>query len=194
MLKWAHGILSLALILSSAVGVHANDIPRNKQTKLGLYVTAAEAADMLSDKDVLFVDIRSRAEVTFLGLPKRVDVHIPYMVMPMMASFNKDKGVYDLEINSDFPRDFKNYAQAHGVSPDAPIILMCRSGSRSARAADVLADMGYTQVYSLIDGYEGDKAKHGPGKGQRRVNGWRNAGLDWSYTETPDQVYPADRF
>jgi len=194
MLKFSTGILSLAIILSSAVVGHAKDIPEKKQTKLGLYVTAAEAADMLSNEDVLFVDIRSRAEVAFLGLPNRVDVHIPYMVMPMMASFNEDKGVYDLEINSDFPLDFKNYAEAHGVSSDAPIILMCRSGSRSARAADLLADMGYNQVYSLIDGYEGDKAKDGPGKGQRMVNGWRNAGLDWSYTEAPEQVYPADRF
>ncbi len=149
---------------------------------------------MLSNEDVLFVDIRSRAEVAFLGLPTRVDVHMPYMVMPMMAYFNEDKGVYDLEINPDFPNDFKSYADEHGVSSDTPIILMCRSGSRSARAADLLANMGYTQVYSLVDGYEGDKAKDGPDQGQRLVNGWRNAGLGWSYTETPNQVYPADRF
>ncbi|OSQ42662.1 hypothetical protein MGEO_20370 [Marivita geojedonensis] len=187
-------MLSVALILSSAVGVQANDIPKNKQTKLGLYLTAAEAGDMLANEDVLFVDIRSRAEVAFLGLPKQVDVHIPYMVMPMMAAFNEEKGVYDLELNPDFPVDFKSYAEAHGVSSDSRIILMCRSGSRSARAADLLADMGYTQVYSLIDGYEGDKAKEGPGKGQRLVNGWRNAGLEWSYKQTPQQVYPADLF
>lgn len=194
MLKFSHGILSVALVLSSAVGVQANDIPKNKQTKLGLYLTAAEAGDMLANEDVLFVDIRSRAEVAFLGLPKQVDVHIPYMVMPMMAAFNEEKGVYDLELNPDFPVDFKSYAEAHGVSSDSRIILMCRSGSRSARAADLLADMGYTQVYSLIDGYEGDKAKDGPGKGQRLVNGWRNAGLEWSYKQTPQQVYPADLF
>lgn len=194
MLKFSHGILSVALVLSSAVGVQANDIPKNKQTKLGLYLTAAEAGDMLANEDVLFVDIRSRAEVAFLGLPKQVDVHIPYMVMPMMAAFNEEKGVYDLELNPDFPVDFKSYAEAHGVSSDSRIILMCRSGSRSARAADLLADMGYTQVYSLIDGYEGDKAQDGPGKGQRLVNGWRNAGLEWSYKQTPEQVYPADLF
>lgn len=194
MLKFSHGILSVALVLSSAVGVQANDIPKNKQTKLGLYLTAAEAGDMLANEDVLFVDIRSRAEVAFLGLPKQVDVHIPYMVMPMMAAFNEEKGVYDLELNPDFPVDFKSYAEAHGVSSDSRIILMCRSGSRSARAADLLADMGYTQVYSLIDGYEGDKAQDGPGKGQRLVNGWRNAGLEWSYKQTPQQVYPADLF
>jgi len=49
-------------------------------------------------------------------------------------------------------------------------------------------------VFSLVDGYEGDKAKEGPDQGQRLVNGWRNTGLDWSYSEAASQVYPADRF
>jgi rhodanese-related sulfurtransferase len=194
MYRLSHLLLLAAFIFSSAVAAQADGIPEKKQTKLGLYVTAAEAGNMLSDENVLFVDIRSRAEVAFLGLPTRVDVHMPYMVMPMMAAFNEDKGVYDLELNPDFPTDFQSYAEEQGVAADTPIIVMCRSGSRSARAADLLADMGYTQVYSLIDGYEGDKAKEGPGAGQRLVNGWRNAGLDWSYTEAASQVYPADRF
>jgi len=194
MFSFSHSLLSAAFIFSTAVAAQADGIPESKQTKLGLYVTAAEAANMLSNEDVLFVDIRSRAEVAFLGLPTRVDVHMPYMVMPMMASFNEDKGVYDLELNPDFPTDFQSYAEEHGVTADSPIIVMCRSGSRSARAADLLADMGYTQVFSLVDGYEGDKAKEGPDQGQRLVNGWRNTGLDWSYSEAASQVYPADRF
>ena len=194
MLNLCNSLISVAFIISSGVAVQADDLPKKKQTKLGLYVTAAEAADMLSKEEILFVDIRSRAEVKFLGIPKQVDVHIPYMVMPMMASFNAKKGTYDLEINPNFLTDFQSYAEEHGVTSETPIILMCRSGSRSARASDLLADSGYTQVFSLVDGYEGDKLKAGPGEGQRLVNGWRNAGLEWSYKETPEQVYPADRF
>lgn len=186
-------VLAFAFVIVSAVSAAAGDLPKNKQTKLGLYLTSSEAVEMLAKGDALFVDVRSRAEVAFLGLPKQVDVHIPYMVLPMMASFNRKKGTYDLEINPDFPTDFKEYAQAHGVSPDTPIILMCRSGSRSARAADLLTDMGYRQVYSVIDGYEGDKAGDGPRKGQRVVNGWRNAGAEWSYKIAETQVYPVDK-
>lgn len=186
-------LVSLAIAAFSTQIVNADGLPKSKQTKLGLYVNAEEAAQMGKDQEVLFIDVRSRAEVAFLGLPTAVDVHMPYMVMPMMASFNTEKGTYDLELNPDFLSNFKDYAAENGVSPDTPIILMCRSGSRSARAADLLADIGYTQVYSLVDGYEGDKAKEGPHKGQRMVNGWRNAGLQWSYKETPEQVYPDDR-
>ena len=185
--------VSIAIAAFSTQIAYAEGLPKSKQTKLGLYVTAVEAAEMKENQDALFIDIRSRAEVAFLGLPTAVDVHMPYMVMPMMASFNMDKGAYDLEMNPDFLSVFKAYAAENGVSADSPIILMCRSGSRSARAADLLADIGYTQVYSLVDGYEGDKAKGGPNKGRRNVNGWRNAGLQWSYKETPQQIYPDDR-
>lgn len=185
-------ILSVVLFSSAAFSVVAGDIPEKKQTRLGLYLTASEAHEMLSSGDAVFVDVRSRAEVAFLGIPKRADIHIPYMVMPMMAVFNEDKSTYDLEINPDFPTDFQEYAAQRGVTLNTPIILMCRSGSRSARAADLLADLGYTTVYSVVDGYEGDKAKSGSGAGQRVVNGWRNAGLEWSYEIAPRQAYPTD--
>ena len=186
-------LVSLAIMTFSAQLVNADGLPKSKQTKLGLYVNAEEAARMGEDQKALLIDVRSRAEVAFLGLPTAVDIHIPYMVMPMMASFNPERGSYDLEMNPDFLSSFKEYAAERGISQDAPIILMCRSGSRSARAADLLADIGYTQVYSLVDGYEGDKAKDGPHKGQRVVNGWRNSGLEWSYKVTAEQVYPDDR-
>lgn len=64
---------------------------------------------------------------------------------------------------------------------DARIILSCRSGDRSARAADLMAKSGYTNVWSAIEGFEGDKAKDGPSKGKRTVNGWKNANLPWTY-------------
>ena len=57
------------------------------------------------------------------------------------------------------------------------VILVCRSGERSARAADVLAKAGFTQVYNVVEGFEGDYGK----TGRRDVNGWKNAGLPWTY-------------
>ena len=69
------------------------------------------------------------------------------------------------------------------------VILICRSGDRSARAADLLANAGYTQVYSITDGFEGDAAKDGPQAGQRIVNGWKNAGLPWTYKLEKQKMY-----
>ncbi len=41
-----------------------------------------------------------------------------------------------------------------------PILTVCDNGSRAKRAANILADMGYTDVYALIGG----------------INSWRAAG------------------
>ena len=76
-----------------------------------------------------------------------------------------------------------------GLGKDDTVILMCRSGSRSAKAANMLDEAGYTKVYNLVDGYEGDKAKEGPTRGQRTVNGWKNAGLPWTYLLDKDYMY-----
>jgi rhodanese-related sulfurtransferase len=72
---------------------------------------------------------------------------------------------------------------------DARIILSCRSGDRSARAADLMAKSGYTNVWSAIEGFEGDKAKDGPSKGKRTVNGWKNANLPWTYDLDKDKAF-----
>jgi rhodanese-related sulfurtransferase len=62
---------------------------------------------------------------------------------------------------------------------------MCRSGDRSARAVDALANAGFTNVYSQIDGFEGDLSKDG----RRDVNGWKNAGLAWTYKLDKGKLY-----
>jgi rhodanese-related sulfurtransferase len=67
---------------------------------------------------------------------------------------------------------------------------MCRSGDRSARAADDLTTAGFTQVYSVVDGFEGDLAKDGPNAGRRAVNGWKNKALPWGYTLDKAKLTP----
>lgn len=183
-------LLSLVFFVTSSFAEDA--VSANKATKAGLYLTAAESGEMLKDPDVILIDVRSRAEVAFLGIPKRTNVNIPYMTMPMVAEYDSEDQGYLLEINPDFPMVFQKFISAKELSADSKFILMCRSGTRSARAADLLYDMGYKNVYTIIDGFEGDKVAEGPLKGQRMKNGWKNAGLEWTYKISPDQVYPDD--
>ena len=70
-----------------------------------------------------------------------------------------------------------------------PIILMCASGSRSPVAAGDLYDAGYQKVYFQVEGFEGIKAKQGPDKGKRVVNGWKNSGLPWGYHLKTEKMY-----
>ena len=75
--------------------------------------------------------------------------------------------------------------------PTDTILVMCRSGGRSAAAVNILAKAGYKQVYNIVDGFEGDDLNT-PGShnnGRRLVNGWKNAGLPWTYTLDPELAY-----
>ena len=40
-------------------------------------------------------------------------------------------------------------------------MVMCRTGRRSALAASLSAGFGFAQVYSVIDGFEGDAGQEG---------------------------------
>ena len=70
------------------------------------------------------------------------------------------------------------------------ILAMCRSGGRSAMAVNLLAQAGFTKVYNIIDGMEGDAVKdpHSVFVGQRLVNGWKNSGCPWTYELTGDRL------
>jgi rhodanese-related sulfurtransferase len=159
----------------------ATQVPEKKRTRLGLYLSAAEAYDVARREKVLFIDTRTRAEVTFLGMPTVADVNIPYMEMDVFHGWDDQKGTYKLEPNAAFVPAVDRQLARKGLDRSAKIIVMCRSGDRSARATDLLAQSGFTNVWSIVDGFEGDLAKDGPDAGRRAVNGWKNAQLPWSY-------------
>ena len=176
-------------VLASAI--EAEKVPENKRTALGLYLTAREASELKAAQSqaILFVDVRSRAEATFLGMARDVDVLIPYQDFNgETAPWDAKAGTYGLEANLDFLPMLEKAMQARKLGKDSPIVLMCRSGARSATAATLVARYGYSKVYSVVDGYEGDVAKDGPRAGQRAINGWRIEGLPWSYKLSADKV------
>ena len=68
------------------------------------------------------------------------------------------------------------------VRKKAHLIFMCRSGStRSTPAANTFFDNGYANVYYMVDGFEGGKAKDGSHLGARVADDWKNAGLPWGW-------------
>lgn len=75
--------------------------------------------------------------------------------------------------------------------PTDTIFAMCRSGGRSAQTVDMLAEAGFSAVYNIIDGFEGDKVDDAGSyyDGKRMRNGWKNSGAPWTYGLNADQVY-----
>ncbi len=161
------------------------------RTPQGLSVSAAQAYEQLQalGERALFIDIRTRAEVAFLGMPTDADANIPYMTAGNFDEWDEAEQTFKLRPNSEFTSRVSDLAQVRGLDQDAPIYLICRSGSRSAKAANILDLAGYRKVYTITDGYEGAKAEYGLRKGERVVNGWKNAGLPWSYRLNKTAMY-----
>jgi len=181
----------LLTISATTYAIQDSDLPAKKQTDLKLYATASEAYNMINKEreKTLFVDIRTRAEVNFLGTATMIDANIPYMTPDMWSDWDEKKNNFKLAPNSDFLSAIDTRLKTKGLNKNDTIVLMCRSGSRSSKAANLLKKAGYTNVYTIVDGYEGDKARKGEHKGQRVVNGWRNSDLPWSYKLEKSKMY-----
>ena len=128
------------------------------------HLFAKEAARLLHDNPAaLFIDCRSDAEFRFVGHPVGA-LNIPW---------NDGPG---WEINPFFADQVKMLA---GDAYLGPIILICRSGDRSADAGKTLEANGFSRVFAVLHGFEG-----GVGNNFQRggVNGWRFDGLPWQFT------------
>ncbi len=160
------------------------ELPEKKQTTLGLYLSSTDAMVALdADPTILFVDVRDPIEVNFVGHPEPVDAIIPFQLFKL--EFDEKKGAYKGVPNEDFVNNVDALVAREGLGKTHPVFVMCRSGGRSANAANTLAKAGYDNVWSLVEGFEGDKDK----AGMRTVKGWRNTGLPWKYELTPKQAW-----
>lgn len=187
------GVMVL-LVSGGAYAVDPASVPKAKQTKPGLYLTARETMELVgkNPSGVLFLDVRTPAEVMFIGMPTSTDANVPYMLTPEFPVWDAAKSTLKLEANPDFVAAVRRRLAAKELTPDSPVVLMCRSGDRSAAAVNLLADSGFKTVYTVVDGFEGDVAKDGPTAGQRTVNGWKNAGLPWSFKLDKAKMYRLD--
>jgi rhodanese-related sulfurtransferase len=123
----------------------------------------AEAFELLQlDPRVRMVDVRTRAEIDWVGRPTLDGAqyaHIEWIRYPGSVP------------NAEFIEQLKQVANS-----DTPILFLCRSAARSKLAAVVAQRAGFTQAFDLLEGFEGDK----DGQGHRKtVSGWCFRGLPW---------------
>jgi rhodanese-related sulfurtransferase len=118
-----------------------------------------EAFEFLKQNpNAIFIDCRSEMEYLFVGHPKG-SILVPWNDGP------------NWEVNPDFVAHVKKAA-----SVDRPIVLICRSGNRSIDAGRALEEAGFTKVWNVLHGFEGelDEQHHRGSK-----SGWRYEGLPW---------------
>ncbi len=126
-------------------------------------------ARLKQDAGAVLVDVRTRAEWTFVGVPdlstlnKRV-LTVEWQTFP------------DNRVDPEFVEKLSGLLEGAGVSKDAELFFVCRSGARSHAAAAAMAGAGYMRCRNVADGFEGplDASQK---RGQ--VAGWKAAGLPW---------------
>lgn len=104
------------------------------------------------------LDVRTAEERCFVGRVAE-GLHVPWACG---TALNR---------NPRFVRDVEKL-----LPRDALVLLLCRSGKRSAQAAEALAKAGFVNVFNICEGFEGDLDDQGRRGGR---NGWRHAGLPW---------------
>ena len=164
------------------------EVPAKKQTTLGLYVTAQQAYEMwkADPATVNIIDVRTPEEYIFVGHAAMAR-NIPLLFIEYQWDTEKDEP--KIRPNPDFgPAVKSRYALADRL------FLMCRSGGRSALAVNALAQAGFTNVYNIVDGFEGDVvAEEGSlYLGKRMKNGWKNSGSPWTYDDDLDLLWMSE--
>jgi len=121
-----------------------------------------DASAFLHDNPhAVLVDCRSEIEYLFVGHPTGA-AHVAWNDGP------------DWDINPHFVGQVKKIA-----SMNRPVVLICRSGQRSIAAGVELEKAGFTEVYNVLEGFEGALDEN-----HRRgtLGGWRKEGLPWEQT------------
>lgn len=120
-------------------------------------VSPHDAWQLVHAQYAILVDVRTHEERKFVGYVEQ-SLHVPWATG---TSFNRN------------PRFVKELEKM--VSKEQVILLLCRSGNRSALAAAAATQAGFKQVYNILEGFEGEL----------NVDAQRNQGSGWKSYKLP---------
>lgn len=121
-------------------------------------LSPVEAWRLFSTGAAVLVDVRTGEERKFVGhVPG--SQHVAWMTGTSMTK------------NPRFVRELETKVKKHEV-----VLLLCRSGKRSADAAEAATKAGFADVFNVSEGFEGDLDDKGRRGG---LGGWRHCDLPW---------------
>lgn len=126
-------------------------------------------ARLSADKSAVLIDVRTRAEWAFVGVPDLTRIN----KQPLLVEWQTFP---DNRIDPIFSEKLAAALQSAGASKDSELFFICRSGGRSKMAAQVMADLGFSRCRNVAEGFEGalDADRH-----RGTTGGWKRAGLPW---------------
>ena len=121
----------------------------------------------------VLVDVRTRAEWSFVGVPDLSGTGRPLWLVEWA-------GFPAMARNPAFVDELMDHIRDEGQVPEQ-LLFLCRSGARSMAAARTvaaaLAAKGVAaQCTNVAEGFEGDLDSEGH---RGRLNGWKVRGLPW---------------
>ena len=167
-----------AISQAAAVEIRSSVNPATLKTSKTIstkrYLTSQDAYQLLTENpEVVFIDVRDPVEISLSGRPEFLDAVVPVKIQSV--EFDSSIEQFVLKDNPDFLDQMKVVMKRERKAKDDLIIVTCGSGMRSAIAAQQLIDAGYTNVWHIPDGYDGDDRP-----GINTKNAWRLAGLPWT--------------
>lgn len=126
------------------------------------HLLPVEAQAYLQDHpEALFLDVRMELEYLYVGHPPGI-VHVAWYEYP--------------EMQPDVERFVAQVRREAGGDLGKPLVLLCRSGTRTVAAGQALEAAGFAEVVNIVHGFEGDPDENFQ---RGRLNGWRHDGLPW---------------
>ena len=145
--------------IAETVLEHARQRARQEGLAYAGGIGPVDAWSLVTRGRAVLVDVRSAEERTFVGQVP-AGIHVAWATG---TSLNR---------NPRFVRELEAK-----VRKDVVIVFLCRSGKRSALAAEAAAKAGFTHAFNILEGFEGDL----DAAGQRgHLGGWRVHGLPWT--------------
>lgn len=128
-------------------------------------------AALRSDRRTVLIDVRTRAEWAFVGLPDLADAGAE----PALIEW---QSFPDMAVTPDFAARALQAVDAAGAEE---AYFICRSGGRSMRAALVTAEAAAAAgralaCFNVAEGFEGDLDPAGK---RGALNGWKARALPW---------------
>lgn len=135
------------------------ELAQKKNLPFAGSITPQDAWRLIESGAATLVDVRTLEERKFVGhVP--TGLHVAWMTG---ISMNRN------------PR-FVKEVETKIADKSSIIVLLCRSGKRSAAAGEALTNAGFVNVFNIDEGFEGDLNE----ENQRgHLGGWRYRSLPW---------------
>lgn len=127
-------------------------------------------ARLKRDAGSVLIDVRTIPEWAFVGLPDLSSIG----KRPVLVEW---QGFPDDRLNTAFVDRVVEALVPTGATKDSDLFFICRSGSRSLKAARAMAAAGYSRCRNVADGFEGPLD---PDRHRGRLAGWKSKKLPWA--------------